>query len=49
MRSVITATVFLLAAALAWGSQELPVAEMVLVDKSERKMWLIAGGTKYRE
>ena len=28
----------------AWGSSELPEADSVLVDKSERKMWLIAGG-----
>lgn len=28
---------------------QLPVADKVLVDKSKRKMWLIANGKKYRE
>jgi murein L,D-transpeptidase YafK len=36
-------------ATFAWGSTEMPIAESVLVDKSERKMWLIAAGQKYRE
>jgi murein L,D-transpeptidase YafK len=33
----------------AWGEPGLPVAESVLIDKSERKMWLITEGRKYRE
>lgn len=36
-------------AAFSWGRSELPPADSVLVDKSERKMWLINGGRKYRE
>lgn len=36
-------------ATLAWGESELPYAELVLIDKSERKMWLITEGRKYRE
>ena len=36
-------------ASLAWGESELPIAELVLIDKSERKMWLITEGRKYRE
>jgi murein L,D-transpeptidase YafK len=31
------------------AEQALPVAESVLVDKSERKLWLISKGRKYRE
>ena len=33
----------------AYGNTELPLAESVLVVKSERKMWLISDGKKYRE
>jgi len=33
----------------AWGNAELPLADSVLVDKSKRKMWLIAEGKRYRE
>lgn len=41
---------FLLAFSLnAQASNILPFAEKVLVAKSERKMWLIAEGKKYRE
>lgn len=34
---------------LAWGEAKPPKADLVLVDKSERKMWLINQGQKYRE
>ena len=30
-------------------AEKLPFADKVLVDKSDRKMWLIANGKKYRE
>lgn len=33
----------------AQNNPQLPFADSVLVDKSERKMWLIAKGKKYRE
>lgn len=36
-------------ATLAWGEIESPKADSVLVDKSERKMWLIIQGQKFRE
>ena len=36
-------------AGFTWGESGLPVAESILVDKSERKMWLINEGRKYRE
>ncbi len=48
MKSVLAALLFAFTTT-AWGSSDLPEAESVLVDKSERKMWLIAGGRKYRE
>ena len=32
-----------------WSDARHPVAESVLVDKSMRKMWLVAAGRKYRE
>lgn len=41
--------IFFQVAMLAWGESTLPLAESVLVDKSERKMWLIIEGEKYRE
>jgi murein L,D-transpeptidase YafK len=40
---------FMQIACSAWGQPELPLAELVVIDKSERKMWLITGGKKYRE
>jgi murein L,D-transpeptidase YafK len=48
MRALFT-TIFLQLATLVWGQTDLPLAESVLVDKSERKMWLIHEGRKYRE
>ncbi len=33
----------------ALGEAELPHAQSLLVDKSERKMWIIVEGRKYRE
>lgn len=48
MRKLFTA-VLLQLTAFAWGETDLPLAESVLVDKSERKMWLIREGRKYRE
>jgi len=41
--------ILLLVSGVAYSSSELPFADSVLVDKSERKMWLIANGEKYRE
>jgi murein L,D-transpeptidase YafK len=46
---ILLATVILQISTLAWGSTELPLAESVLIVKSERKMWLIKGGQRYRE
>ena len=42
-------TILMQLAATAWGETGLPLAESVLVDKSERKLWLISQGRKYRE
>jgi len=36
-------------ATATWADAPLPLADLVLIDKSERKMWLIAAGKKYRE
>ena len=48
MRTVL-AILFIQLSTLAWSDAGLPLAESVLVDKSERKMWLLTGGRKYRE
>ena len=46
---IISAFILIQLASFACGSTELPLAESVLVVKSERKMWLISDGKKYRE
>ena len=48
MRIILTGLLMQLSIS-AWAESTLPVAESVLVDKSERKLWLINGGMKYRE
>jgi murein L,D-transpeptidase YafK len=48
MRIILTA-IFIQLASSAWGNAKLPLAESVLIDKSQRKMWLIASGQRYRE
>ncbi len=48
MRSVL-AIGLLQFAALVGAETEPTYAELVLVDKSERKMWLVSEGVKYRE
>jgi murein L,D-transpeptidase YafK len=48
MRLLLTAFLLPLAT-LARADLNAPLADAVLVDKSERKLWLISGGRKYRE
>jgi murein L,D-transpeptidase YafK len=49
MMKIFLTAIFIQLASSAWGSAKLPLAESVLIDKSQRKMWLIASGQRYRE
>lgn len=40
---------FLLVCVSVFADTDLPVAEKILIDKSERKMWLLSEGVRYRE
>lgn len=46
---IIVLAIALQLATLARAESTLPLADSVVVDKSERKMWLISNGTRYRE
>ena len=48
MRYFLCLLIGLICTPMVWGSEASIVVESVLVDKSERKMWLIVDGEKYK-
>ena len=46
---ILAIAVLAVCSAPGWCDAPLPQADFILVDKSERKMWLITAGEKYRE
>ncbi len=49
MKRILPAIAFLMSSALQAAVYDLPPAESVLVDKSDRKLYLMRNGEPYRE